>query len=203
MNDRLSAGKLITFQLYWNQIQSAYQSIMSVLMSLTRAAGAAQRVLSLVDALPDIDRNAGTKVSHLEGEIKLESLYFCYQMRPQHPVLQGVDLTVGKGDVCALVGRSGGGKSTIVHLLMRYYDPTRGRILLDGWDLKDLNLKSVHKHMGLVAQETQMFACSIEENITYGLSASEWRREDLEEAARFVLCSSFRSSIFSIGSCIS
>lgn len=182
MNDRLSAGKLITFQLYWNQIQSAYQSIMSVLMSLTRAAGAAQRVLSLVDALPDIDRNSGTQISKLDGEIKLENLYFCYQMRPQHPVLQGVDLTVGKGDVCALVGRSGGGKSTIVHLLMRFYDPTAGRILLDGWDLRDLNLKSVHQHMGLVAQETQMFACSILENITYGLSS--WRQEDLEEAAK-------------------
>lgn len=183
MNDRLSAGKLITFQLYWNQIQGAYQSIMSVLMSLTRAAGAAQRVLSLVDALPDIDRNAGTHVSKLDGEIRLEELYFSYQMRPQHPVLQGVNLTVSEGDVCALVGRSGGGKSTIVHLLMRFYDPTKGRILLDGWDLRDLNLKSVHQHMGLVAQETQMFACSILENITYGLS--KWRQEDLEEAARY------------------
>lgn len=182
MNDRLSAGKLITFQLYWNQIQSAYQSIMSVLMSLTRAAGAAQRVLSLVDALPDIDRNAGTKVSTLEGEIKLDDVQFYYQMRPEHPVISGVNLTVGRGEVCALVGRSGGGKSTIVHLLMRFYDPTGGRILLDGWDLKDLNLRSVHKHMGLVAQDTQMFACSIEENITYGLP--HYTREELEEAAR-------------------
>jgi ABC-type multidrug transport system fused ATPase/permease subunit len=62
MDNRLSVGRLITFQLYWNQIQGAYKGIMSVLMSLTRAAGAAQRVLSLVDALPDIDPNAGTMV---------------------------------------------------------------------------------------------------------------------------------------------
>jgi len=183
MNNRLSVGRLITFQLYWNQIQSAYKGIMSVLMSLTRAAGAAQRVLSLVDALPDIDPNAGTMVSHLEGEIKLEAVHFSYQMRPEHSVISGVNLEVGRGDVCALVGRSGGGKSTIVHLLMRFYDPTRGRILLDGWDLRDLNLKSVHKHMGLVAQETQMFAGSIEENIMYGLSSCN--REDMEEAARY------------------
>jgi ABC-type multidrug transport system fused ATPase/permease subunit len=183
MNNRLSVGRLITFQLYWNQIQSAYKGIMSVLMSLTRAAGAAQRVLSLVDALPDIDPNAGTMVSHLEGEIKLEAVHFSYQMRPEHSVISGVNLEVGRGDVCALVGRSGGGKSTIVHLLMRFYDPTHGRILLDGWDLRDLNLKSVHKHMGLVAQETQMFAGSIEENIMYGLSSCN--REDMEEAARY------------------
>lgn len=183
MQNRMSAGKLITFELYWNQIQSAYQSIMSVLMSLTRAAGAAQRVLSLVDALPDIDPNAGTPVSTLEGEIILDDVHFHYQMRPQHPVLTGVSLHVGKGQVCALVGRSGGGKSTIVHLLMRFYDPARGRILLDGWDLRHMNLKSVHKHMGLVAQDTQMFACSIEENITYGLT--KYRVEDIEEAAKY------------------
>jgi ABC-type multidrug transport system fused ATPase/permease subunit len=106
-------------------------------------------------------------------------------MRPEHSVISGVNLEVGRGDVCALVGRSGGGKSTIVHLLMRFYDPTHGRILLDGWDLRDLNLKSVHKHMGLVAQETQMFAGSIEENIMYGLSSCN--REDMEEAARWVI----------------
>ncbi|KAL2623801.1 hypothetical protein R1flu_008046 [Riccia fluitans] len=183
MQGRLSAGKLITFELYWNQIQSAYQSIMSVLMSLTRAAGAAQRVLSLVDALPDIDPSSGTVVSILEGDIKLEDVQFHYQMRPQHPVLTGVSLHVGQGQVCALVGRSGGGKSTVVHLLMRFYDPTEGRILLDGWDLKHLNVKSVHKNMGLVAQDTQMFACSIEENITYGLP--KYTVEDMEEAARY------------------
>ncbi|CAM6042906.1 unnamed protein product [Sphagnum compactum] len=182
MDNRLSIGRLITFQLYWNQIQGAYKGIMSVLMSLTRAAGAAQRVLSLVDALPDIDPNAGTMVSHLDGAIKLEAVHFAYQMRPEHPVISGVNLDVGRGDVCALVGRSGGGKSTIVHLLMRFYDPTQGRILLDGWDLRDLNLKSVHKQMGLVAQDTQMFAGSIEENITYGLPSVD--RDAMERAAK-------------------
>eukprot|EP00850_Spirogloea_muscicola_P007655 SM000039S14485 [mRNA] locus=s39:386760:390769:+ [translate_table: standard] len=182
MDGKLSVGKLITFQLYWNLIQSGYQSIMSVLMSLTRAAGAAQRVLSLIDALPDIDPNSGTKLSSVEGELKLEDLHFHYQMRPQHPVLQGVSLTIPKGSVCALVGRSGGGKSTLVHLLMRFYDPVKGSILLDGWDLRSLNLKTVHQHMGLVAQDTQMWASSIEENITYGLPS--YTQEELENAAR-------------------
>jgi ABC-type multidrug transport system fused ATPase/permease subunit len=106
-------------------------------------------------------------------------------MRPEHPVISGVNLDVGRGDVCALVGRSGGGKSTIVHLLMRFYDPTQGRILLDGWDLRDLNLKSVHKQMGLVAQDTQMFAGSIEENITYGLTSVD--RDAMERAAKWVI----------------
>jgi ABC-type bacteriocin/lantibiotic exporter with double-glycine peptidase domain len=77
MNNRLSVGRLITFQLYWNQIQSAYKGIMSVLMSLTRAAGAAQRVLSLVDALPDIDPNAGTMVCSLSSFSHLFSVQGC------------------------------------------------------------------------------------------------------------------------------
>jgi len=182
MDGHLSIGKLITFQLYWNQIQSGYQTVMQVLMSLTRAAGAAQRVLSLVDALPDIDPNAGTSVSTLQGDMKLEDLHFFYQMRPAQKVLAGINLHVAPGQVCALVGRSGGGKSTIVHLLMRFYDPTAGRILLDGWDLRSLNLRSVHRHMGVVAQDTQMFATSIEENITYGVES--YTQEELHECAR-------------------
>ncbi|GBG80484.1 hypothetical protein CBR_g30946 [Chara braunii] len=124
----------------------------------------------------------GASITSMNGSIKLENVFFHYQMRPQHSVLAGVNLTVDEGKVCALVGRSGGGKSTIIHLLMRFYDPVSGRILLDGRDLKDLNLRSVHRHMGTVAQDTQMFACSIEENITYGLPT--YSKEEMEEASR-------------------
>ncbi|GJP71877.1 hypothetical protein CLOP_g2672 [Closterium sp. NIES-67] len=182
MEGHMRLGQLIAFQLYWNLIQSGYQSIMSVLMSLTKASGAAQRVLSLIDSLPDIDPDAGTKVSTLQGSIRMEDVHFHYQMRPDHPVLKGVSLHVDPGQVCALVGRSGGGKSTVVHLLMRFYDPVHGRIVMDGRDLRELNLRSVHAHMGLVAQDTQMWACSIEENIAYGLPT--YTRAEVEEAAK-------------------
>lgn len=182
MEGHMRLGQLIAFQLYWNLIQSGYQSIMSVLMSLTKASGAAQRVLSLVDSLPDIDPNTGTMVATLHGSVRMEDVRFHYQMRPDHPVLKGVSLEVAPGQVCALVGRSGGGKSTIVHLLMRFYDPVAGRVVIDGCDLRSLNLRSVHAHMGLVAQDTQMWACSVEENIAYGLPA--YTRADVEEAAR-------------------
>ncbi|CAI5946616.1 unnamed protein product [Closterium sp. NIES-65] len=200
MEGHMRLGQLIAFQLYWNLIQSGYQSIMSVLMSLTKASGAAQRVLSLIDSLPDIDPDAGTKVSTLQGSIRMEDVHFHYQMRPDHPVLKGVSfhvdpgqvlamvghsgvsLHVDPGQVLALVGRSGGGKSTVVHLLMRFYDPVQGRIVMDGRDLRELNLRSVHAHMGLVAQDTQMWACSIEENIAYGLPS--YTRAEVEEAAK-------------------
>ncbi|CAI5993165.1 unnamed protein product [Closterium sp. NIES-64] len=208
MEGHMRLGQLIAFQLYWNLIQSGYQSIMSVLMSLTKASGAAQRVLSLIDSLPDIDPDAGTKSGYQSimsvlmsltkapgaaqrGSIRMEDVHFHYQMRPDHPVLKGVSFHVDpgqvlamvghSGQVLALVGRSGGGKSTVVHLLMRFYDPVQGRIVMDGRDLRELNLRSVHAHMGLVAQDTQMWACSIEENIAYGLPS--YTRAEVEEAA--------------------
>lgn len=87
-------------------------------------------------------------------------------------MLQGVSLTIPAGKTCALVGKSGGGKSTLVHLLMRFYDPDRGTITLDGQPLCDLNLQRVHAQSGLVAQDTQLFSSTIRENIMYGVEDS-------------------------------
>jgi len=118
----------------------------------------------------------------VQGELRFDKVNFHYQMRPDNNVLQDVDLVIEPGSVCALVGKSGGGKSTIVHLFMRFYDPTTGRVLLDGRDITELNLKSLHDHMGLVSQDTQLFANSVEENIAYGVTS--YTKEELYEAAQ-------------------
>ena len=89
--------------------------------------------------------------------ITFEDVHFHYQMRPEQKVIQGMSFVVEEGRVCALVGRSGGGKSTVVHLILRFYDPRSGRISLGGKDLKELNIASVHKHVGVVSQETMLF----------------------------------------------
>lgn len=178
----LTAGKLVTFQLYWNMINSSYNSLVGVLNSFTRAAGAAQRVLSLMDNLPDIDPHAGRVVESVRGEFRFEKVQFFYQMRPDNVVLQNIDLHVPAGKTLALVGRSGGGKSTLVHMLLRFYDPRQGRITLDGNDLRDLNLASLHHHTAIVAQDTQLFAGTIEENISYG--KDNYSQQDLHTAAR-------------------
>ena len=128
--------------------------------------------------MQDIELDKGDEVKDLEGDIKLENVCFAYQSlicfsffadvrtgRPNNKVLKGVNLTIRKGSVVALVGKSGGGKSTLVHLLMRFYDPTSGTISVDGKDLRTLNLKSLRKHMGFVAQETQLFDQNIGDNI--------------------------------------
>jgi ATP-binding cassette subfamily B protein len=151
-------------------MQGAYKGLMDVISSFTRAAGAASRVFSLMDSLPDIDADTGTHISDesIVGDFRLDAVHFYYPMRPKQPVLQGVDLHIHAGQTCALVGKSGGGKSTIVLLLLRFYDPQRGTIYLDGQPLTAANLRSVHRQMGVVSQETQMFAQSIKYNMTYG-----------------------------------
>jgi ABC-type multidrug transport system fused ATPase/permease subunit len=122
-----------------------------------------------MDNLPDIDPESGKVVTTVRGDIKLEKVSFFYQMRPDNKVLKDLDLHIKAGTTCALVGKSGGGKSTLVHLLMRFYDPKGGRILLDGVPFTDLNLRTLHKNMAIVAQDTQLFAGTIEENICYGM----------------------------------
>ncbi|EOD40556.1 putative ABC transporter [Emiliania huxleyi CCMP1516] len=100
----------------------------------------------------------GKRVSSLrDWTIEISEVAFRYQMRPGNPVLEGVSFSVPAGSVCALVGRSGGGKSTLVHLLLRYYDPLSGAIRLGGADYRDLDLPSLHAATGVVSQDSQLF----------------------------------------------
>jgi ABC-type multidrug transport system fused ATPase/permease subunit len=179
----LTVGMLITFQLYWDQITSSYQSLTNVFTSFTQAGGAAQRVISLLDSLPDIDVHAGVTIARADfrGELELRDVHFTYQMRPEEPVLKGVSLHVAAGKTLALVGKSGGGKSTLIHMLMRFYDPSSGAVLVDGHDLRELCALEYRRHVGVVSQETQLFNGTIAENIAYGVDV--YTREELEAAA--------------------
>ena len=162
-------GKLITFQLYWGMINNAYQALNGVISSLTRAGGAATRVISLLESLPDIDPSLGIDVhtSTMNGELILKDVHFYYQMRPDNKVLRGITLHIQSGTVVALVGRSGSGKSTIINLLQRFYNPTEGVITLDGINIKEIKPTSLRQAIATVQQDTQLFNRTIEENITY------------------------------------
>lgn len=107
-------------------------------------------------------------VPELKGDIVFEDVHFAYPSRPDAPVLKGLNLTIPIGKSVALVGQSGCGKSTIINLLERWYDPTSGRILVDGVDLKTLNLQWWRSRLGLVQQEPVLFAVTLKENIQYG-----------------------------------
>ena len=182
--DRLSVGKLITFQLYWGMINGAYQSLTGVVASLTRAGGAATRVITLLESLPDIDPTLGLDVnaSTMDGELILKDVNFHYQMRPDNKVLRGISLHIKKGTVVALVGRSGSGKSTIINLLQRFYNPTSGSIVLDGVNVKEIKPVSLRQAIATVQQDTQLFNRTIEENITYGVD--DYTIEEVIEAAK-------------------
>ena len=150
----ISVGDLIKYQLYYNMMTNSIQSLTGVLNQFTRAAGAAERVLSLIDCKPDIDPFAGAPVNVAvqRWDLRFDGVTFWYQMRPKNVVLRDLSFAVDEGTVCALVGKSGGGKSTIVHLILRYYDPLDGRVTLGGVEYAQLNLRSVHERLGVVSQ---------------------------------------------------
>lgn len=175
----MSIGSLITFQLYWNMMNNAFISLGNVFNDLIRSSSAAERVLSLIDARPDVNPDEGEVVKRNEckGYLQLKGIQFRYRSRPDTLVLKGVDVEMPPGTTTALVGKSGGGKSTLVHLLMRFYEPTAGQIILDGKDTKTLSSKSVRECCGFVAQDTQLFTCSIEENLAYGLGREHSKEE--------------------------
>mmetsp|Transcript_1961 Transcript_1961/g.3748 ORF Transcript_1961/g.3748 Transcript_1961/m.3748 type:complete len:272 (-) Transcript_1961:198-1013(-) len=184
--DNMTAGSLITYQLYWNMMNSAYKNLLDIITSFTRGAGAAQKVFAVMDSMPDIDPIAGKRILpvDVDGILTLQDVSFAYQMRPNRIVLKNVSLNIAAGSTCALVGQSGGGKSTLVNLLMRFYDPQEGQITLDGIPLTSLCLKDVRSLYGVVQQQTEVFGGTIEENITYGMTPGSWTRRDVIEAAK-------------------
>ena len=183
-NSDLTVGQLVTFQLYANMMNNAYQGLNNVINQFTRAAGAAERVLSLLDSQPDIDPEHGACFDEatFRGDIELRGVKFVYQMRPQQMILNDVSAHFAAGTMTAIVGRSGSGKSTLIHLLLRYYDAAHGSILYDGRDVKELSLAWLHHRTAVVSQDTQLFATTVLENITYGLE--DVKMEDVHNAAR-------------------
>ena len=185
--EEMSAGDLLKFQLYYAMLDGSWRSLNGIVNTLTISAAAASRVLALLDSLPEIDVDGGAPVpDKLEAppSIVLDKVSFRYPTRPESLVLDDVSITVNSGTVTALVGPSGGGKTTCVALMMGMYRPLAGRVLFNGQDLKDLQLRSVHKHVGLVSQDTQLFGSSVLSNITYAMPPNSVTREDVIEATK-------------------
>ncbi|PIN05655.1 Multidrug/pheromone exporter, ABC superfamily [Handroanthus impetiginosus] len=135
-----------------------------------KASAAATRIFEMIDRVPLIDSEdeKGKVLSYVHGEIEFKEVYFHYPSRENTPILQGFNLKVKPGKTVGLVGGSGSGKSTVISLLERFYDPVKGDILLDGQRIKRLKLKWLRSKMGLVNQEPILFATSIKENILFG-----------------------------------
>ncbi|KAJ4816822.1 ABC transporter B family member 20 [Rhynchospora pubera] len=152
-------------------------------------------VFEIIDREPEIDPddNSGLKPPNVYGSIELRNVDFAYPTRPNLAVLSNFNLKVSGGQTVAVVGVSGSGKSTIISLIERFYDPVSGQVLLDGRDLKSFNLRWLRSHMGLVPQEPVIFSTTIRENIMYARhNATE---SELKEAARIANAHHFISSL--------
>uniref|UniRef100_A0A8D1Y186 Multidrug resistance protein 1 n=1 Tax=Sus scrofa TaxID=9823 RepID=A0A8D1Y186_PIG len=151
-----------------------------------KAKVSASHVIMIIEKTPQIDSysTVGLKPNTVEGNLTFNEVMFNYPTRPDIPVLQGLSLEVKKGQTLALVGSSGCGKSTVVQLLERFYDPLAGKVLIDGREIKKLNVQWLRAHMGIVSQEPILFDCSIAENIAYGDNSRVVSQEEIVQAAK-------------------
>jgi len=188
-NPAMTLGELIQFwmlvgQLVWPVQMSAY--CVSIYYQ-TQVSG--RRVFELLDAQPDlVDGTA--ELERPAGRVELEEVSFGYE---GETTLDGVSLTVEPGMTVALLGATGSGKTTLVNLIPRFYDPTAGRVLLDGADLRTLRLDALRRHVGMVLQETYLFSATLAENIGYGRSDAS--RDEIEAAARAAALGEFVASL--------
>ncbi|XP_038962980.1 ATP-dependent translocase ABCB1 isoform X1 [Rattus norvegicus] len=151
-----------------------------------KAKVSASHIIRIIEKIPEIDSYSteGLKPNWLEGNVKFNGVMFNYPTRPNIPVLQGLSFEVKKGQTLALVGSSGCGKSTVVQLLERFYNPMAGTVFLDGKEIKQLNVQWLRAHLGIVSQEPILFDCSITENIAYGDNSRVVSHEEIVRAAR-------------------
>lgn len=170
LEGRLTAGQLSAFVFYAGVVASGAGTVSEVWGEIQRAAGATERLMELLDAKsaltiaePPIQLPARPR-----GEIRFDKVSFAYPTRPDAPALSMLDFSVHPGERVALVGPSGAGKTTIFALLLRFYDPQRGRVLIDGADLRHCEPLQLRKSVALVSQDPVIFAASVAENVRFG-----------------------------------
>jgi len=162
----MSIGDLVSFVLYTTFIGASIAGLGDIYGQVQKAIGSSERVLEILEEVPE--RSLPVSASqNVEGNITFDRVTFRYPTRPDATVLNDISFKINAGEKIALVGSSGAGKSTIVQLLMRFYDVSGGRILLDDHEITDWNLKQLRSNMGIVPQEVLLFGGSIRENIAY------------------------------------
>jgi len=189
---RISAGELAAFVFYSLIVGSAFGTLSEVIGELQRAAGAAERIAELLRAQNIIQPPATGLVTlpeRVRGDLVLQDVRFSYPSRPESYAVDGLSLTIQAGETLALVGPSGAGKSTVYDLLLRFYDPAEGRILLDGVPLTQLDPLDLRRCFALVSQTPALFFGSIEDNLRYGNPTAT--SEEVREAAKIAYAHDF------------
>ncbi|HEY5931394.1 MAG TPA: ABC transporter ATP-binding protein [Nitrospira sp.] len=167
----VTPGDLFAFVLFAGILIGPFSSAARVFAQIKEAQGATQRVFEILDAQPDIcDQSDAQTLVTVDGHVRVEDVNFRYDAR--HPVLSNLSFEAKPGELVALVGPTGAGKTTVINLLHRFYDPTEGRITIDGKGLRHVTLESWYRQIALVPQETILFGGSILDNIRYGNTAA-------------------------------
>jgi ATP-binding cassette subfamily B protein/subfamily B ATP-binding cassette protein MsbA len=188
----ITVGAILLFLSYLGALYAPIESVMYTSSTVQGAAGSVQRVWEITDLEPDVrDKPGALALARVRGHITIENVSFGYE--PNQPVIRGVSLDVAPGKTVALVGPTGAGKTTVAGLVPRFFDPWEGRVLVDGHDVRDVQLRSLRRNVGLVLQELFLFPLSIAENIAYG--QPEATMAEIEAAAKAAGAHEFVSSL--------
>jgi ABC-type multidrug transport system fused ATPase/permease subunit len=177
----LSLGSMVSFYFYLAQLMGPIRRIGFMTSMFVRAIAAADRVFNIIDAEVDVhDKEEANRLEMIEGQITFQDVWFSYDN--ENMVLKDIDLDIKPGETVAILGATGSGKSSIINLIPRFYDVTRGAIKLDGKDIRDLTIKSLREQIGIVRQDPFIFSTTLLENIAYGVKDAKF--DDIVEAAK-------------------
>lgn len=182
----ITIGELTSFLMYTAYVGGSLFGLSGFWSELMKGVGAASRLFELQDRKPTISPTVGLPVVSARGPIRFQDVSFSYPTRPAVSIFKGLDFEIPQGSNIAVVGPSGGGKSTIASLLLRFYVPTTGTIKIDGVDISAMNVKQLRRKIGVVSQEPVLFSGTIADNIAYGKPKAT--RAEIITAAREANC---------------
>jgi ATP-binding cassette, subfamily B, multidrug efflux pump len=182
INQTLTLGEWQQFSLYLAFIFFPLAQLGMIITQMSQASASATRIFEILDAKSDVvDLPGAQPIPVIQGRVEFKDVSFSYPGGTQ-PVLSGVSFEAAPGQTVALLGATGSGKTSIINLVPRFYDPTQGQVLIDGHDLRDLTIDSLRKQIGIVLQETNLFSGTIRDTIAYGRSNAT--QEQVEAAAK-------------------